>query len=315
LKDFVSHEAHQNNSIRTAFLFLQYLFFRFLALLINSLSPTLVDFLAELLGNPAFLSTRRQNFALNNLQQAFPNKSVAEIKQIARSSLKSLVLVIFEFVRIPKIYKEPKKYIEVQGGEHVWESLKLGRGVILATSHFGNWELAGIAASDYGFPMHAIGKPNKNPFVTDYVKKLRGATGLKTIDQQGAVRKCIQLLKANQVIAVLIDEHAKKGGVWVHLFGQKALTNALPATLALKYNAAIIPTFFYRRNNDRYLLTFEKPFARINTGDYDSDIISNTQQYMTRLEKELVKHPEHWTLWMHNRWRWNDLKTESHLAS
>ena len=153
--------------------------------------------------------------------------------------------------------------------------------------------------------MHAIGKSYKNPFMNNFVRRLRGSTGLKTINQEGGVKKSIELLKQNQIIAMLIDEHAKKGAVWVNLFGRKAATSGLPATLALKYKTPVIPTFFYRKMG-KALLTFDEPFPLLKTGDFHFDVIANTQQYMLRLEKELIKRPEDWTLWMHNRWRWQD---------
>ena len=207
--------------------------------------------------------------------------------------------------------KNPPRYIELQGEEHVRKALEQGRGVIFAVSHFGNWELAAIASSFNGFPMHAIGKSNRNPFISDFIVKLRGFTGLKTVEKQGAVQKCIALLKQNQVVAMLIDEHAKKGAVWVNFFGQRAATSALPATLALKYNVPVIPVFFYREKNKKSVLTFGKPFDLKQTGDFRSDIQANTEQYMHKLQEELEKRPEDWTLWMHNRWRWEDFRPVS----
>ncbi len=225
--------------------------------------------------------------------------------------MQGMVKVIFEFIRLPLISKRPEDYIEIKGEENAWRALESGKGVIFVVSHFGNWELAGMAIAAKGLPIYAVGKPNKNPFLDKYIKRLRGLTGLKTIDKHGAVQKCVRLLKQNQIIAMLIDEHAKKGEVWVNLFGHKAATSALPATLALKYNSPVIPIFFYRERDKKSSLIFGKPFALKRTGDYQADILSNTQEYMRYLQGEIVKRPGDWTLWMHNRWRWED----SHQAA
>ena len=298
------------NAPHRFFFYLQYLVFRLLALIANSLSATAVSRLAETAGAFLFLRKRRRDFCIHNLHNAFPEKSGQEIRRIGRASMQSLVKVIFEFIRIPVISKNPARYIEIRGEDHVWQALGKGRGLILAVSHFGNWELAGIAASMKGFPLHAIGKPNKNPFISNFIIRLRGLTGLKTIGQQGAVRKSVELLKQNQVIAMLIDEHAKKGSVWVDFFGRQALTSALPAMLALKYKAPVIPVFFYRERNQKAALVFDKPFDLKETGNFKVDIQVNTEQYMRRLQEELVKRPEDWTLWMHNRWRWEDFRLD-----
>lgn len=286
--------------------YIQFLFLKLLFFIFNLLSTEIASQIAEKVGNLLFLRKRRRNFSIQNLQKAFPKKSQKEIEAIGRASMQSMVKVIFEFMRIPSIAKRPAAFIEIQGEEHLRQALKEGRGLMLAVSHFGNWELAGIATAIKGFPMHAIGKSYKNPWLNPLIRSYRGMTGLQTIDQQGAVRKTIQIIKQNQIVAMLIDEHAKNGGVWVNLFGQKAATSALPAMVALKYRTPVIPVFFYREKKQRSRLVFDKPFALIETGDYEADIVANTQQYMGRLEEELKKRPGDWTLWMHNRWRWDD---------
>lgn len=224
--------------------YLNYLIFRTLTFVVNSLNAFAAARLAEGIGALLYLRKRRREFCTRNLHQAFPKKSEKEIQGIGRRSMQNMIKVIFEFIRLPIISKKPAAYIEIEGEENVWQALGQGKGVILVVSHFGNWELAGIAAAAKGIPLHAIGKPHKNTFVDQYIKRLRGLTGLKTIDKQGAVQKCVRLLKQNQVIATLIDEHAKKGAVWPYFFGQKAATSSLPAVLALKYGCAVVPAFF-----------------------------------------------------------------------
>ncbi len=281
----------------------QFFLFRVLTMIVNRLSSGASVRLAEGIGSLLFLRKRRRDFSVQNLHRAFPEKSEKDIQTIGRHSMQSMVKVIFEFIRLPLISKKPQDYIEIQGEQHVWEALKQGKGVLLVVSHFGNWELAGIAAAAKGMPIYAVGKPNKNPLVDRYIKKTRGLTGLQTIDQKGAVQSCIRLLKQNKIIAMLIDEHAKKGGVWVNFFKHKASTSAMPATLALKYGAPVIPVIFYREKNKKSVLVFDKPFTLKQTDDSHADILANTQQYMNYLQKEVMKRPDDWTLWMHNRWR------------
>ncbi|MSR77688.1 MAG: hypothetical protein EXS63_05620 [Candidatus Omnitrophica bacterium] len=263
--------------------------------------------IAEGVGSLLFLRQRRRKICLHNLHAAFPEKSQADLEMIGRSSMQGLVTVIFECIRIPVIAKDPEKYFEVQGGEHAWKALQKKKGIILAVSHFGNWELMAVASAAKGFPMHAIGKPVKNPFLYESIKRLRGATGLKSIDKKGAIRNTVQLLKNNQIVAMLIDEHVKKGEVWVDFFGRKAATSSLPAMLSLKYDSPVIPAFYYRgQGSERSIFLFGEPFHLIRTGDLQADLTANTQQYVSRLEQEVRKRPGDWTMWMHNRWREED---------
>ena len=102
---------------------------------------------------------------------------------------------------------------------------------------------------------------------------------------------------------MLIDEHVKKGEVWINFLGRQAATSTLPAMLSLKYGVPAIPTFFYREATGRSILYFDQPFDLIETGDFQADLTANTQRYVRRLEQEIRKRPGDWTLWMHNRWR------------
>jgi len=263
--------------------------------------------IACVIGSLLFLRPKRRSISIRNVRAAFPEKSEREIRDIGKRSMQGMVKVIFEFILIPGIAANSKKYVEVQGVENMWRALELNKGVVLAVSHFGNWELMGMASGAEKLPIHAIGKPTKNPLVYNYIKHVRGLTGMRCIDQEGAIKRTIQLLKENQVVAMLVDERVKDGTVLVDFFGRKTAASSLPATLGLKYGAAIIPAFYYRGETERSIYLFGKPFDLISTGNRKKDLAANTQQYMTRLEEEIRKRPSDWTLWMHNRW-------ESHSA-
>lgn len=290
--------------MRRVLFYLEYLLFRALALYINSLSDFKTMRLAERIGTLLFrLLKERREIALSNLRAAFSGeKSEEEIQKIAEASMQNLVKVAFEFVRIPRIAQKLSLAIDLQNRENVWDALGKKRGLIVTVSHFANWELMGVSAASVGFPIHAIGRPVKNPFVYSYIKRLRGATGLKTVDKAGAARATIRLIKQNQMVAILIDQHERQGGVWVDFFGRKASTTSLVATLALKYDTVVIPTYFYREEPERSVLYFGEPFPIIRTGNYEADVLANTQQYVSHIEGEIRKRPGDW-LWMHRRWR------------
>ena len=287
-----------------AIFYLEYLLFRALALCVNCLSDFDTMRLAEKLGALLFhLLKERREIALSNLRVAFGSeKSEEEIQKIARASMQNLVKVTLEFVRIPRICKKPSLAIDLQKRENVWNALGKKKGLIVTVSHFANWELMGVSAASAGFPIHAIARPVKNPFVYNYIKHLRGITGLKTVDKAGAARATIKLLKQNQMVAILIDQHERQGGIWVDFFGRKACTTSLVATLALKYDVSVIPTYFYREEPERSVLYFGEPFPVIRTGNYEADVVANTQQYVSHIEGKIRKRPGDW-LWMHRRWR------------
>ena len=292
------------NLFRRSLFYFEYRVFRFLIFLINLLNVSDARRFADFIGSCLFrLLKERREIALQNLRHAFGNeKSGKEIDAIALGSMQNLVKVAFEFVHIPEIIRNRDVQWKIQGVDNVWKALEKKRGVIVTVSHFGNWELMGLAAASEGLPLHAIARPVKNPYVYSYIKHLRESAGLHSIEKGGAARETIKLLKKNQMIAMLIDQHERQGGVWVNFFGRKASTTSLPAILALKYDVPILSTFFYRGTPDFFILQFNHPFPLIRTGDYEADLVANTQQYVDHIEVEIRRRPSDW-LWMHRRWR------------
>jgi len=281
---------------------LQYYFVRVSVFVISRLSYSFSNRIAEMIGSLLFLRKRRRQIALDNIQAAFPKLTHKEVLEIGRRSMVGMIKVATEFIQICPPGEGLDKSVEIKGRDYVKEALQLNRGVLFVVSHFGNWELMGLSMAANGVPAHAVGKPMKNPYIYKLLQKMRVSTGMETIDQTGAVKKIRHLLKENKIVAMLVDERIKEGGVSVDFFGRKAETSDMIARLSLKWDVPVISTFYYRGESGRSCLSFEKAYQTIRTGDLEKDIVANTQMYMNRLEEEIRKKPESWILWSHNRW-------------
>lgn len=279
----------------------EYLFLRFVALIVNSLPYRFSIPLARNFGAFLFFAMRsRRRIALDNLKASFPGKSEEEVQLIGCSAFKNMAQMAVEFVAIPKLVR--KGFIKTSNEHNVWDALKKGRGLIFIVSHLTNWESQAVAVSSAGMPIHAIGRPLKNPFVYDYVKRLRGFTGLKSIDKAGAIRETAKLLRQNQIVAFLIDQHERQGAVQVQFFGRPCFSTGVPARIALKWNVPVLATFCYRDKQGILTTDFEKPFDLIQTGNEEADVQANTQLFVSAIEKKVKERPGEW-LWMHRRWR------------
>jgi Kdo2-lipid IVA lauroyltransferase/acyltransferase len=245
----------------------------------------------------------RRKLAIQNLQEAFKSeKSDAEIKQLARKSFEHLGMVALEFTRIPKVIRNFDQYVRSEGVEKVKEALKAGQGVLLLGAHLGNWEWMAIRLAADQIPVHAIARPLRNPFVYKFVTNIRQSTGLGLVSKYGASRETRTLLKNNQVVAILMDQHERQGAVWIQFFGREASTTTLPARLALRCNPTIFPITFLRSKKGPARFVYGNPIPIKQTGDFKKDLFENTQLQMQVLEHEIRKQPEYW-LWMHKRWR------------
>ncbi len=281
--------------------FLEYIFFRSVAIIINLLPYSVSVLLGRRFGLFSYaVLKKRKKMTINNLRASFPEKPEVEIESIARGAFQNLAQIAIEFVCIPKLLE--KGFIKISNTHHVWNALKEKRGLILIVSHLTNWEVMAVAAGKEGFPIHAIGRPVKNPFVYNYIKYLRGYAGLKSIDKAGAIREVAKLLRNNQIVCFLIDQHERQGAVQVQFFGRPCFSSSVPARIAQKWNVPVIATFCYRDRNNVLTTDFEAPFTLVNTDNEEADVQANTQSFVSAIERRVRERPKEW-LWMHRRWR------------
>ena len=91
------------------------------------------------------------------------------------------------------------------------------------------------------------------------------------------------------------------GGVEIDFFGKPAVTSTVPAELALKHNAPLIPVYGLRKPNG---LDFE---IIVHEPIPPTDPKTMTQAFNHDLEALVRQHMEQW-FWVHRRWKpWFDL--------
>ncbi len=248
--------------------------------------------------------SRQRMICLYNLRRAFPDKPDREIKKIAAGVYRNMGTLAAEFFELPWLTKENlDRIIEVKGLENCEKALAKGRGVLIFSAHFGNWELAVAALSLLVKPVVVIYRPLDNPFLDILVARVRSALGNIPLPKENAMRAILRNLKQNKMIGLLIDQNtAWYEGVFVDYFGRPACTTNGLALLALHSGAPVLPAFAIRLEDGRYRLVIGPEVEIINTGDKDADVIANTQLFTKMIEQTVRSHPDQW-LWVHQRWK------------
>ncbi|MCK4534577.1 MAG: lysophospholipid acyltransferase family protein, partial [Syntrophobacterales bacterium] len=85
-------------------------------------------------------------------------------------------------------------------------------------------------------------------------------------------------------------------------FGRPASTTKGLAALALQTGAPVLPSFISRMKDGKYRLVIGPEVDISRTGDYDRDILENTQRFTNIVEDNVRKHPGQW-FWLHQRWK------------
>ncbi len=261
--------------------------------------------LGAFLGRLLFLLSRREKArALSNLSIAFgAEKSSRDILRICRLCFENLGKGLMEFLQFPRLNPENLgRLVSFEGKQNIDEALKKGKGVIMLTAHFGNWELPGASLSSLGYNVAFIVRPVRHPRLEALVNRNRQSTGAEYIPRGMSIKKAFWCLRRNGLLGILSDLDTRVDGVFVDFFGRPAFTARGPVSIALRTGAALVPMFIIRQEDDTHRIVAEKALELKVTGDQEEDIRLNTARFTKIIESYIRKHPEQW-IWVHERWK------------
>lgn len=250
------------------------------------------------------LDSRRRLIALHNLQRSFPEKDYKEIIKIAKASYRHFAVVGAEFADMPHITKDNVgKWLDVDGYENYLTANAKGKGILSIVAHFGNWELLPVAIPIYARPIHIVYRPLDNKIIDNVVEYVRTMRGNSLIPKGGSGRQIMELLKDNQIIGILSDQNVNTSeGVFVDFFGRSACTGVGLTVMAMRSGAPIIAIFPARQKSGRYKVIVRPPIEAVSTGNYEADLVYNTQRFTKIIEEIVREYPEQW-FWFHQRWK------------
>lgn len=277
----------------------------FVVFFIKFLSRNIRTKVGKLFGLLIFkLSKKRRDITIDNLQKAFPEKDKEWINQVCRKSFENLGIVFAEIFWLRSANKEEILEIAKYKDNVLFKKLlNSGKGLIMLSAHFGNWELLALSGGLYfDNSMTIIVKPQSNKFLDKYINQIRTKFNNKVIDMYHSSFELIRLIKNKGSLALLADQSATSDkDIYINFFGRKALTFDAPAQLALKFDIPIFMGFAVRQNDGTYAIDyFELDHSDLtNTPE---DVAELTQRHTKILEDMIRKHPDHW-VWQHRRWK------------
>jgi Kdo2-lipid IVA lauroyltransferase/acyltransferase len=251
------------------------------------------------------LHVRLRQVGMRNLAMAFPEKSEAERARILRGEFSSLGRQLVEVCRFPKYtLANVDEVVAYDGFENYERAHARGKGVLLFAGHFGGWELSSFVLSMHGHRMHVIMRGMDNEYLGRLILHYRTMHGNKAVDKDDFVRGLLSAMKANEVVGMLMDTNmTPPQGIFVDFFGIPACTASGLARIALRTDAAVVPTFtIWDESLEKYRLRFDPAVELVRTGDLENDIKANTQKFTSVIEDYVRKYPEQW-LWVHRRWK------------
>ncbi|MEA3333812.1 MAG: lysophospholipid acyltransferase family protein [Pseudomonadota bacterium] len=210
----------------------------------------------------------------------------------------------FFLLQNPAYRRLLKENLCITGLEHLLKAQNEGTGAIIASAHFGNWELAGFLSTFLQNPITTVAKPIKGkPRLYAAIEKTRKEVGFIPVDKSGSAGALVRNLKKGGVIALLVDQRVRRRlRIWSPFFGHQVPTIPAPAVLAKLSDSPIIPAFTTRIRPLHHQITIEEPIFVPRTGNSREVVADYTQQMNLLIEKHIRACPPQW-FWPHDRWQ------------
>ena len=231
------------------------------------------------------------------LRQIYPDMPRDERLQLCRNMGRNMGRTLFEILHCTEFQTLHHRNIVSGPGLAALESAHdAGKGAIIVSGHFGQWEAIRSALKARGMETGAVYRPQTN---RHYERRLLSGieAGGKPILATGKIgtRALVRHIREGGFIAILLDEKYPDGARLPFL-GHPALTSLVAAQLALKYDLPMVPAFGTRiGDGTKFNVEFDAVIP-------PSDGLTMTQAFNDNLSQRVHADPDQW-YWMLRRWK------------
>ena len=194
--------------------------------------------------------------------------------------------------------KRVKEYrTTVTGGENLYKALNLGKGVVLLTSHLGNWEIGGDAIGVTGKKIHLVYAPDSSAIFENQRNLMRGETqveGVALKPGELVLLKLYRLLKQGELVALQGDRLQFDRGVSMSFFGSPATFPRGAVRIAQLSGSPVIPIFIPLNGYKTYEIIIEEPLVM----EPDKPVEENLARLLTVFERQIGRYKTQWYMFM-----------------
>lgn len=236
---------------------------------------------------------------LNNLAHVYPDMPASRAQEILRANAGNIGRAFFEMRLNTRIMAAAEAGNIPASGEQGIATLRAakasGRGALIISGHFGQWDAVRAWLKAEGMETGGIYREHNNRyFNADQLPQFRAA-GTPLFPKGGAgMRQLIRHVSKGGFAAIMMDQKAFDGTP-IDFMGKPAWTATGIATLALKYDLAYVPAYGIRQPDGvSFRVEFEPEIPH-------TDARTMTQAANDSLAARVHQMPEQW-YWLHRRW-------------
>ena len=244
----------------------------------------------------------RKKVVRANLDLAFPRKTAAEKKAIARQFYRNLVDIVVETVKLLTISsRELGRRVTIANPGVLLEHLDRGQSIVVMTGHQGNWEwLLQGCALHLGYDVDAVYKPLRNKFSEKLMLAIRQRFGPLPVPMQQLPRALVQRRPVVRIIAMVADQAPPpEMAHWLNFFGHDTPFFTGAAKIAQRTAFPVLFTRMQRLRRGYYRVHMAPIALPPYPPSAVEDIIGH---YAAAVQSAIEERPAEW-LWSHKRWK------------
>lgn len=267
--------------------------------------PMVADMVGAWLGRSAHrLLISRREVAMENMRRALGGEmSEVLMRRTVYKVFESVGRTVVEVARFGKTRPaDVRSIVTGDGAEQLARAHEMGKGCIVLTAHFGNWELVGSWVAAMGYPMDILVYTQHSPAFDTLLNDLRKRLGVNVIKVGSNVREVFKALKDRHVIGMAADQHDPSGNLVIRFFRREAAASRGPAVFSLRTGAPILPILLRRESFDRHVMMAGELILPPEQGSEDDKVRNMIERYHEFLEESIRAYPDQW-LWTHRRWK------------
>jgi len=245
---------------------------------------------------------RRKTVAYN-LKNSFPDKTPQELKRIEKAYYKHFSDLFLEIIYMLHASKrKADKICKFNNVDLIKKYFDEGKSVIVATGHYGNWEILSLIAYYVNHKVIGIYKPVRNKRFEEFINNSRERFGAITVPMHDAFRTVLSYNQQGKLffLGLIADQTPARSEVryWTTFLNQDTPVFLGVEKIAIKTNQPVFFCNMRKVSRGKYVIDFEllcdKPQE---TKPYEI-----TEMHVRALEKLINEAPENW-LWSHRRWK------------
>lgn len=237
-----------------------------------------------------------------NIRNSFPNLSDLQREQLITAYYQHLSDLIIETLQAFRLSKSQLALrFDYQNTDIFLPYLEQGQSIVLMGSHYGNWEMGCLSFPlQVRSPVYTIYKPLSNPYLDQYLKKMRGQWGMNMVTMKRIGRTLVENKNTPSIYIFVSDQSPASldQAIWKTFLHQKTPFINGVEKIVKRTN---FPVFYFaikQLKRGHYAVTFSELY------DGQLPLVAGelTGHYCSHLANQIAITPHQW-LWSHNRWK------------